>query len=113
MAWRAFIDPQPWKLTARLFLAREELGGKQSVVKPIETEVIERGLDVPPAVDLDISEVRSLCTAIAQAAWEQGWRPQAAQDHKNELTATRAHLEDMRRISFLAVEGTLEGKEKG
>lgn len=108
MAWKAFIDPRPWKMTARLFLVREELGGKQSVIKPIEAEVIEQGLEMIPALDLDIGDMRSLCTAIAQAAWEQGWRPQAAQDHKNELTATRAHLDDMRRISFLAVEGKFE-----
>lgn len=38
--------------------------------------------------------------SILDAAWEQGLRPTGFQDIKNETTAIKSHLDDMRRLVF-------------
>lgn len=38
--------------------------------------------------------------AILDAAWEQGLRPTGFKDIKNETTAIKKHLDDMRRLVF-------------
>lgn len=42
--------------------------------------------------------------SILDAAWEQGLRPTGFTDIKNETTAIKYHLEDMRKIAFNQLE---------
>lgn len=44
--------------------------------------------------------VREIAQAILDAAWDAGLRPNGFSDVKNETVAIRAHLNDMRCITF-------------
>lgn len=52
------------------------------------------------AVDNPVFESREFCQAIMDAAWEEGIRPKGFRDIKNETTALKSHLDDMRRLVF-------------
>jgi hypothetical protein len=49
----------------------------------------------------------TLIQAIVDKGWEAGFRPKSFEDVKNETTALRSHLADMRAITFhkLKIEG--------
>ena len=44
-------------------------------------------------------DVRSFLQAASDAAWEIGIKPKQLEDSRNELAATKYHLEDMRQLA--------------
>lgn len=43
---------------------------------------------------------KEFCQAIMDEAWNEGMRPTGFTDVKNETTAIKYHLEDMRKLVF-------------
>lgn len=71
----------------------------------------ERGrLISPTKIFIDGNEslwypsMRDFMQAIMDEGWENGLRPMGYQDVKNETTAIRAHMEDMRKLVFNLLE---------
>ena len=115
--WRMFVDDKPWSGLRRLFITHRDVKGATHVVTNFTAETFPLGQSFDTAV-LDetledradnLGDVTGFLQAALDAAWELGLRPTGFSDHTNELTATRAHLEDMRR---LALKGTEPTKEK-
>lgn len=80
--------------------------GKLHILKPFEFE--PRGTPVPPVLGSAMHgtvhegtpmSVRNFLQGALDAAWEFGLRPKDFKDHKDELTAVRDHLADMRKLA--------------
>lgn len=103
--WHAWVQ-RNWGPGHRLFLSRSDLsrrgpGGHGCVVSIVNgftfTET-EEGLGADPLEG--IGNAGEIVQAILDAAWEAGFRPRGFSDVKNETTALRGHLEDMRALAF-------------
>jgi len=102
--WKALLHYRPDSDAYDLYVRRDLPDGTRQYVKPIEMAELASPHGIShPCMEGHERDAGAFCEALAQAAWDSGWRPQGFADHKNELTATRAHLEDMRRIAMAAV----------
>jgi hypothetical protein len=58
------------------------------------------GIQAVSCIGMDgYDDTRSFLQAAMDCAWENGMRPAAYEDSRQELTATKYHLEDMRKLS--------------
>jgi hypothetical protein len=106
--WTFFLDYQAWMDDRRLFIQHTTQDGQRSIVQPFQAAPVERGQRYDIATlsesraDTDdlCGDVTNFLQAALECAWEQGLRPKGFADHANELSATRAHLEDMRSLAL-------------
>lgn len=96
----AIIDP--WSGGVEIFLADKQ-PGKVMVVSAIECTVHQDGDANPPA---PIKLTKQAATILINALWTAGLRPSGELDSIGHLAVLKAHLEDMRQLTFktLAVE---------
>lgn len=105
--WEFHAEGEQWRGSQRLFIARRDLGVLR-VVKPMEFTDFEPGAEIDrPALEETREERRDNCgdvTGFLQAALDSAWaiglRPRGFEDHQNELSATRYHLEDLRALAL-------------
>ncbi len=100
--WKAYLEDQPWMGRRCLHLARTEPAGTRGLVQALTLGNVRPGELAPESAGVlgDMSEeTDDFLRAIIDAAWEHGIRPTGFQDHTNELTAVRFHLEDMRLLA--------------
>lgn len=101
--WKAYLEEQPWLDRRCLHMIRKELNGTHGVVQPLTLKTFKDGQCHPEndglLGDYDYQETNDFLQAIMDTAWGVGIRPIAFQDHTNELTAVRFHLEDMRLLA--------------
>lgn len=65
---------------------------------PYELPIVEPTLDInQEGIGIDN---KTIIQSIMDAAWEEGMRPIGFRDIKNETTALKNHLNDMRRLVF-------------
>lgn len=98
--WKAFARYEPSMAAHSFFIERSDENGR-SFVKSIELEKVGRHgvVSMPHEQAIPPDEVEDFLRAMMNAAWEIGLRPNGFDDHTNELTAVRYHLEDMRTLA--------------
>lgn len=108
--WRVWIEDRPWLGSRALWAARndgphaaDKLYATGFVFTPLKKGQDPTGIVKP--LDEETTESRddnitSFLQAVLDAAWKSGLRPQGFQDHTNELTAVRYHLQDMRALAL-------------
>ncbi len=98
--WEFYTQWMPEIQGHKLVILHED-AGTRSFVKTIELEKIGRHGHLISTADQPIpaDEVENFLRAAMDAAWEMGLRPTGFDDHTNELTAVRYHLEDMRLLA--------------
>jgi len=86
-----------------LFIFGREYDGSRFFFKPA---IVERPDGIKP-IEVFLShdnksgiEAKEFCQAVMDAAWQEGMRPTGFTDIKNETTAIKYHLEDMRTLVF-------------
>jgi hypothetical protein len=104
MSWRAYIEDRPWEATARLHLSRDAGPGRIEYISGVTIQSVDHNTATPPMAGIlgpyaRREEVLGFLRAIMDEGWKLGVRPTAFQDHTNELTAVRYHLEDMRKLA--------------
>jgi hypothetical protein len=65
-------------------------------VQPVVMSTVEEGHIIPKALDLSRQEIQGLMDEL----WRNGFRPSNVEGVGGELTATKYHLEDMRKMAF-------------
>lgn len=79
----------------RLWLFRQGLTDVQ-VAKPIECETARDNQVMDPTLELDFRVAQALLDAL----WSVGLRPNNGEGANAQVTAIKAHLEDMRKLVF-------------
>ena len=100
--WKAYLDHQAHLDLRFLHLARTEPDGSRNLVKPLQLTPVPKWGVAPELQGVlgDMTgETDDFLRAIMTVAWDAGIRPTGFQDHTNELTAVRYHLEDMRSLA--------------
>lgn len=87
-----------WRGGHRLILIEDQAPGKIGVLAGFEWITCEEG-DAFFGHE-GIGNADQLIQGIMDKAWDAGFRPAGYADVKNETTALRAHLDDLRRIAF-------------
>lgn len=87
-----------WGGSHRLILVKDQGRGQVDVLAGFEWVTYGEG----DMFDLGagIGRATELIQGIVDKAWEAGFRPAGFADVKNETTAIRAHLDDVRMIAF-------------
>ena len=68
----------------------------REVVKPLETEVIKKDVQIPRAAVITSTQAQHLMDSL----WDVGIRPNEGSGSAGSLKATENHLQDMRKIVF-------------
>lgn len=106
--WRFFARYDITNDGYELFITRTDYHGKRFFLKPLAMDEHPVGLAPPvsPTIpawshtpETEPTDARGFLQAALDAAWEIGLRPKGFADHKNELTAVRDHLADMRKLA--------------
>lgn len=115
-SWHMYLDERTWHGSRQLLLVRaDKQSGRtqRSLVKPFEFEPLsEREYTAPEAATLKecreerqdrVGDVTNFLQAALDCAWKAGMRPDGYEDKRDELngelTATKQHLEDMRKLA--------------
>lgn len=111
--WRCWIGQTWGGAGRRLFIMRDDFtrrGPSGCVTVEVATGFTfnehEEG-DVFDPMD-GIANADQLIQVILDKAWEAGFRPSGFSDVKNETTAIKAHLQDMRSLAFHKIGATLK-----
>ena len=98
--WRVYAKQEPWLDDVSLYIFHDGPQGHLGFVKEMVLERHEDGqLAENPSMKLPFGEAHEFLQGMANAAWEMGIKPTALEDQRNELKATRYHLEDMRKLA--------------
>lgn len=106
--WRAYIQ-HDWATDDKkvyLYTYNRGDGDRNFAIDFVWKQVPEgiRGEDIQPLVTITrysvLDNMGNFIQAIIDAAWDAGMRPANFKEHESELTATKYHLEDMRKIVF-------------
>lgn len=98
MRYRARIFESYATDSRRLVLIRDAEPGKIELATGFNWEKHDEGALFVSSAGIERSD--EFVQVILNEAWEHGMRPSGFADAKNETTAIRAHLEDMRQIAF-------------
>ncbi len=87
--------------STEIVVVRRDSLDKRSVMLPPRFDVLPAtaAINESQRWALEDSDARDFMQAMLGAAWEMGLRPAGFEDHTNELTAVRYHLEDMRTLA--------------
>ena len=90
-----------WRGEIGLFVGHRDNSGAIAIAKPIEFDEYQEGaaLPVEPCIMLEPKAAADLMTTL----WQAGVRPQDVVNSNEALNIQGAHLEDMRRIAFDAL----------
>lgn len=100
MTWRVYARYQDFSDNVEIAVSFTDPHGKRSFVEPPLVFREREGFIPPEDVDLARNiDGMAFLQAFLDAAWDLGLRPKGFEDHKNELTAVRYHLEDMRKLA--------------
>jgi len=99
--YTAHVRVDPMRLCTFLHIFREtDDGGRMILHTPIAETVGRHGmLDEVKTAFVNPDETEQFLQAVIDAAWTSGYRPAGWQDHESQLTATKYHLEDMRKLA--------------
>lgn len=78
-----------------LYVFDVAFGHKRRLVKLLESTEMEEGMRYSPSLSIGFDQAQALMDSL----WRCGLRPTEA-DSPGALAATKAHLEDMRRLVF-------------
>lgn len=98
--WKVYVDTKTWNRNTKIFVTADGHDGRRILI----TRAIMREIDYGQSadelcfIDADTPEATGLLQAFIDAAWAAGLRPEGYEEPQNELKATKAHLNDMRRI---------------
>lgn len=102
MTWKVYARYEDF--ADRLVIAaahRDHMGMRSFIQAPLTLRTYDECARIEDA-DVDLMrdmDGQAFLQAMLEAAWEIGLRPKDFADHKNELTAVRYHLEDMRMLA--------------
>ncbi len=96
IGWKAYARREPHKNGFSLWLSKY---GGEFDYDITGLEVAKKTRHGEPLPMVPCEDAEGFMQAILDAAWEAGLRPEGFADHKNELTAVRYHLEDMRKLA--------------
>lgn len=97
MKHRAYIS-RDWNGGHRLILVEDRPGARVGVVSDFIHDEYQEGDMFDSCAG--IGRADEMIQAIVDRAWEAGFRPSGFGDVKNETTALREHLADMKSIAF-------------
>ena len=103
--WQLRVVEQMQEGAIEIFIFREVAGGKIQYVSNLsgdagmELTTMDRGARLKPCMVLEWGNQQFL-QAISNGLFNFGIRPEQEPILKNELTATKYHLEDMRELIF-------------
>lgn len=105
LPWKAYLDRKPWERSETLHVHRENSEGRIEVMLPPSVKVYDRGMFVSEddafiRSNVETGQATEFLQAMLDLAWTEGMRPRGFADHTNELTATKYHLEDMRKLAL-------------
>lgn len=89
---------QDWQGGHRLILVQDQSRGVVEVLAGFEWVTYQEGDQFDSGAG--IGRADALIQGIVNKAWDAGFRPAGYADVKNETTAIRAHLDDVRTIAF-------------
>lgn len=87
--------------TKKLLIIKKNMDGSSEVFSPMEFKKLKKHSLATPFLEntLDNEDiVKDFMQAICDEAWENGIYPCQLADKKDELAATKYHLEDMRTL---------------
>jgi hypothetical protein len=93
---RAYVHPT-WEGSHRLIIIEDTEPGRIRIADGFVWRDGHEGDCFDPQEGILADD---LIQNIVNAAWERGFRPHGFSDVKNETTAIRSHLDDMRAIAF-------------
>ncbi len=102
MSWQMRVANNPCSFAVDIFIFRTLADGKGQYVSNlsgeagVEVTMVEQAQLMRPAMTIDGTD--GMLQAISDGLFNFGIRPTQEPILKNELTATKAHLEDMREI---------------
>lgn len=109
MAWKFFVENKSWADICNLRIIRGNWNGNE-VVQPFVFKRYDKGLLIPDdeiaisgtriMEEDNIGGAKSFLQAAMDCAWEEGMRPKALEDQRQELKAVRDHLQDMRTLAL-------------
>jgi hypothetical protein len=108
MTWRFVTEPSFSEGGHRLYIANDRPDGSRDIVTRIE--LTRRGPDeYGPILDPIVPprEVHDFLRAAMNAAWELGIRPDGFNDTRESMAATKAHLADMRTLTFRLIDAQM------
>jgi hypothetical protein len=102
------VHRDPWGMNEQLFVARRSADGNSfDIFDPPMFQTFAQGQTFPsdkPFLESvnfgDTGDVRDFLQACMDAAFKLGMKPRNYEEPKNELVATKRHLEDMRSLVF-------------
>ncbi|MDB5611333.1 MAG: hypothetical protein JWP25_8233 [Bradyrhizobium sp.] len=94
---RAYVQ-RDWRGGNRLILVKDQAAGKIGVLSGFTWETYEEGSCFDGQSGLGNAD--DMIQQILDKAWEAGFRPSGFADVKNETSALREHLADMKAIAF-------------
>jgi hypothetical protein len=103
MEWQVRVANHPSSFAVDIFIFREVAGARVEYISSlsgkagVEITMVDKGARMEPAMKLDGYD-SNLLQAISDGLFDFGIRPTQEPILKNEMTATKAHLQDMREI---------------
>lgn len=106
MRTRAYIKYEGWNDAYRFALVHDGADRKCFYLDGMSFKEFPEGGHTEPLDPYKIENappIREMLQAIVDAAWDEGFRPKGFSDVKNETTAIKNHLADMRALAFYKV----------
>lgn len=105
--WRFRADRTDYGNGLALFITRGDYDRDDAidVVTGVTIERMGGGFMTPPSPIAE-RDAEAFLRAALNCAWELGLRPDGLDDTREQIAATRKHLEDMRAIAFHKVGAT-------
>lgn len=102
MKFKVYTEHREYAEELCLYIVEERPDGRIAVAKPVELEfeVKERGEIRKPTMVIYKPMAIPFLQSIANACEKIGILPEGKPILENELTATKYHLEDMRKMTF-------------
>lgn len=92
---RCLVNLQPWSKSVDIAIV-DKVGGSFYCAKPVEMESHSKDMEIHPSFSLNPKSVQELMDEL----WRCGYRPSEGAGSAGQLSATQAHLEDMRKLVF-------------
>lgn len=92
-----YAQRQPWNHGIALHFANDN-GARMEVAQPLVMQTVDFGVHTEPFMRVDMNAAQQLMDEL----WHCGLRPTEGTGSAGSLAATERHLEDMRRLVFMA-----------
>jgi hypothetical protein len=116
--WQTRVVSSPASFAIDIFIFREVAGARVEYISSlggvagVEVTMVDKGTRMEPAIKLEGGSGQEILQAISDGLFAFGIKPTQEPVLKNELTATKYHLSDMRDMVCI-VSGIKKGEDLG